>query len=218
MEDGFARRQSRETIFKELLDAGYRVDAIQEAFARLASTQRRIQAEDRRFYWVLLIAVLLTGSGLFSFLVANWHHMGKGLKVVSILGLLAASLGISRYLRVQKNMAKLAESFVFLAVAILGFAVFLLPGLFSIHLNSSDKFVLWMIGAIGFAFFYELDFLLYFALSLATVALMSCPLGVFDYFNYGTTQTISWPLFLVASGVSFMTALRIRRRIFQETI
>ena len=63
--------RTREEIYKELLNQGQSIDAIQSAFNSLSVEQEKQGFQQRTIKLIVGFAVLLIGAGIFSFISAN---------------------------------------------------------------------------------------------------------------------------------------------------
>ncbi len=80
-----AQGKSREQIYRELIDRGLTVEAIEEAFRECAPAGEAEDAQKRTIRLILTIATLLVAAGVFSFVAANWRGMTRPAKVAIIL-------------------------------------------------------------------------------------------------------------------------------------
>jgi len=206
----------KEEIYKNLLEQGLNIEAIQEIFNSLSLDQEKEDSSKRTVRIIVAIGVLLIGAGVFSFIAANWQAMTRPVKVGVILAAMLSSYGAGWHMKEKANSPKTGEGLIFLGSIIYGAGIFLVAQMFNIRANWPDGFILWMLGVIVMAYVMESYQLFYFAIPLGIVALVGHPFGMFDRFGHNSFLFTSSILLLVATITTFITGWIIRKKMPPE--
>ena len=210
------RGESKEEIYKKLLDQGWKLNSIQEAFFKIDFKKQDTDTQKRTIRIVVTIGAILIGLGFFSFIAANWNNIADFIKVGIIISAMLASYALSWILRKSKEHEKTADALLLLANIIYGAGIFLIAQIFNIRANWPDGFILWMIGTIAMAFAVKSFPLFYLAIPLGIITVSSHPFFIFSSFRHDPFLLTSSFLLLIATAVSFTTAFILRKKLSSE--
>jgi len=206
------RGKSKEEIYKELLDQGLGIEAIQDAFNRITTKERKEETQKRVIRIIVTIGAILIGVGIFSFIAANWQEMTKVIKVSIIVIAMIASYTGGWFLREKWHYKKTGEALLLLGAIIYGAGIFLVAQMFHTRGNWPDGFILWMIGTIVMAFATESFPLFYLAIPVGIVAIVGHPFGIFGTFTgYNPFLLTSSFLLLTAAIVTFIAGWLVKK-------
>lgn len=209
--------KSKEEIYKELLNQGWSIDAIQEAFNQIIAEEEKKDTQKRVIRIIVTIGAILIGVGIFSFIAANWRGMTKAGKVLIIIMAMIASYTGGWFLREKWHYKKTGEALLLLGAIIYGAGIFLVGQMFHIRANWPDGFILWIIGTIVMAFAVESFLLFYLAISVGIGAIVGYPFGIFGEFSSYNPFLLTSPfLLLVATIVTFIAGWLVKKRLPPE--
>ncbi|GIW66910.1 MAG: hypothetical protein KatS3mg095_0808 [Candidatus Parcubacteria bacterium] len=197
--------KSKEEIYKELLNLGWEVDVIQDAFNQIVTKEEKEDIQKRIIRIIVTIGAILVGLGIFAFVAANWQEMTKAMKVLIIVIAMTASYTGGWFLREKWHSPKTGEALILLGSIIYGAGIFLVGQMFNIRVNWPDGFILWMIGTIFMAFAVKSFPLFYLAILVGIAAIV----------NYIFSLTY-FVLLLTATIVTFITGWLVKKRIPPE--
>lgn len=207
----------KEEIYKELLNQGWGIDAIQDAFNQIVTKEEKEDTQKRTIRIIVTIGAILVGVGIFSFIAANWQEMTKVVKVLIIVIAMIASYAGGWFLREKWHYEKTGEALLLLGAIIYGAGIFLIAQMFHTRGNWPDGFILWMIGTIVMAFAAESFSLFYLAIPVAIAAIIGHYFGIFGTFaGYNPFLLTSSFLLLIATIVTFITGWLVKKRIPPE--
>jgi uncharacterized membrane protein len=209
-------RQTKEEIFKELLDQGLKVDEIIRSYEVAEHQANKDDTSKRTIQIIVTIGAVLIGAGVFSFIAANWTEMGKINKMAIILVFMVLAYGLGWYLKEKSQLQKTGGALILLGSLIYGGGIFLVAQMFNIRANWPDGFILWMIGSIAMAFAIEAYPLFYLAIGLGIIGLVGHPWGIVNGFGSSPLLLTSSFMLLVATVVTFVTGVINYRRIPKE--
>jgi uncharacterized membrane protein len=216
IQSSLVQGKSKEEIYKELLNQGWGIDAIQDAFNQIATNIEKEDIQKRTIRIIVTIGAILIGIGIFSFVAANWQGMTKAAKVLIIVIAMIASYTGGWFFRERWNYKKTGEALILLGAIIYGAGIFLVAQMFHIRGNWPDGFILWMIGTIIMAFAIESFSLFYLAIPIGIAAIIGYPLGIFGSYSYNPFLLTSPLLLFVATIVTFITGWLVKKRIPPE--
>jgi len=216
--------KSKEEIYKELLNQGWSIDAIQDAFNQIVTKEKKEDTQKRTIRIITIIGAILVGVGIFSFIAANWQEMTKIIKVLIIVIAMISSYTGGWFLREKWHYEKTGEALLLLGAIIYGAGIFLIAQMFHIRGNWPDGFILWMIGAIVMAFAAESFSLFYLAIPVGIAAIIGHPFGIFDHplgilgalGGYNPFLLTSSFLLLIATIVTFIAGWLVKKRMPPE--
>lgn len=207
------RGKSKEEIYKELLNQGWGIDAIQDAFSRITTKEEKEDIQRRVIRIIVTIGAILVGVGIFSFIAANWQEMAKAVKISIIVIAMLASYTGGWFLREKWHYDKTGEALLLLGAIIYGAGIFLVAQMFHTRGNWPDGFILWMIGTIIMAFAIDSFPLFYLAIPLGIAAIVGHPFGILGTFSgYNPFLLTSSILLLFATIVTFIAGWFVRKR------
>lgn len=206
-----AEGSSKEDIYKELLERGLTVDAIQDGFSSLDTGQENADTQKRTIRIIVTIGAILIGAGVFSFFAANWQVLTKVNKVAIILVSMLISYCSGWYLREKYHFQRTGEALILLGSIIYGAGIFLVGQMFNVSGNWPDGFILWMIGAIAMGFAAESYPLFYLAVPLGFISLIGHPFGIFTGSGYNYFLLTSPLLLLAAAIICFAAGWKVRK-------
>ncbi len=211
------RGKSKEEIYKELLNQGWSIDAIQDAFNQIVTKEEKEITQKRIIRIIVTIGAILVGAGIFSFIAANWQEMTKVMKILIIVLAMISSYTGGWFLREKWHYEKTGEALLLLGAIIYGAGIFLIAQVFHIRGNWPDGFILWMIGTIVMAFGAESFSLFYLAIPVGIAAIIGHPFGIFEAFGgYNPFLLTSSFLLLIATIVTFVAGWLMKKRIQPE--
>lgn len=94
-----------------------------------------------------IMGVVLLGAGAMSFVAANWAMMGKLVRLILLLGSMAAAYGFAISL-MARGQAALAQAAILLGVALFGVSIMLVAQTYHINAGFSDGLLMWGAGAL----------------------------------------------------------------------
>jgi len=212
-----AQGKSKEEIYKELLNQGLTIEAIQYCFESYTAEEEKKDNLKKVIRIIVNFGAILIGTGIFAIIAANWAETPRVGKIGIILVSMLASYVSGWRLKEKLNSPKTGEALILLGTIIYGAGIFLVAQMFNIRVNWPDGFILWMIGSIVMAFAIESYLLLYLAVLLGFIALIGYP-GTFIGFGLGHNSFLftSSFLLLIATVLTFMTGWKIRKKILPE--
>ncbi|MBI5149566.1 MAG: DUF2157 domain-containing protein [Candidatus Omnitrophica bacterium] len=211
-----AQGKPKEEIYKELLGQGQTIEVIQESFNALTTEEEKEDTSKRTIRIIVTIGAVLVGTGIFSFITANWQAIARPVKIGIILVSMLISYGTGWHMKEKSNLLKTGETLILLGSIIYGAGIFLVAQMFNIRANWPDGFILWMIGAIAVAYAVESYPLLYLAIPLGIIALVGHPFGIFTGFGCNSFLLTSSFLLLAATTITFVTGWIIRKKMPPE--
>jgi len=154
--------KTKEEIYKILLEQGKTVDSIRLNFqkALLEKDESRTPQEDkeetqkRTIRIILIVAAILIGAGIFSFIAANWQAMNRYLKVFLILIFMVFSYSLGWFLK-ESKYEKTGDALIFLGTLIFGADIFLVGQIFNMRAGWPDGIILWFMGILAIAYALE---------------------------------------------------------------
>jgi len=217
IQSSLTQGKSKEEIYKELLNQGYSIDAIQDAFNQIVTKEKKEDTQKRVIRIIVTIGAILVGVGIFSFIAANWQEMTKVTKVsIIVITMLSSYIG-GWFLREKKHYKKTGEALILLGVIIYGAGIFLIAQMFHTRGNWPDGFILWMIGTIVMAFGAESFSLFYLAIPVGIIAIIGHPFGIFGALRgYNPFLLTSSFLLLIATIVTFIAGWLVKKRMPPE--
>lgn len=210
------QERSKEEIYKELLDQGWSVEAIQNAFDQITAPKPREEIQKRIIRIIVTIGVILIGVGIFSFIAANWQEMAKAVRVSIIVISMLASYIAGWFLKEKYHYSKTGEALFLLGSIIYGAGIFLVGQMFHIRGSWPDGFILWMIGTIIMAFAVESFPLFYLAIPVSIAAIVGSPFEIFEAFAGNRFLLTSTFLLFLATIVTFLAGWFVKKRIPPE--
>lgn len=211
-----AQGKPKEEIYKDLLGQGLTVEVIQESFNALTVEGEKEDTSKRTIQIIVTIGAVLVGSGIFSFIAANWQEMTRPVKIGVILVSMLISYGAGWSMKEKARLLKTGEALILLGSIVYGAGIFLVAQMFNIRANWPDGFILWMIGTIAMAFAVESYPLFYLAIPLGIIALVGHPFGIFTGFGCNSFLLTSSFLLLVSTMITFVAGWIIRKRMPPE--
>lgn len=217
IQSSLAQGKTTEEIYKELLNQGWGIDAIQDAFNQIVTKEEKEDIQKRITRIIVTIGAILVGVGIFSFIAANWQEMTKVVKVLIIVIAMIASYTSGWFLREKWHYEKTGEALLLLGAIIYGAGIFLIAQMFHTRGNWPDGFILWMIGTIAMAFATESFSLFYLAIPVGIAAIIGHPFGIFGAFGgYNPFLLTSSFLLLIATIVTFIAGWLMKKRMPSE--
>jgi uncharacterized membrane protein len=205
--------KTKEEIYKELLNQGWGIDAIQDAFNRITTKEEKEETQGRVIRIIVTIGAILIGVGIFSFIAANWQEMPKAMKIAIIVIAMVAFYTGGWFLREKWHYKKTGEALFLLGSIIYGAGIFLVAQMFHTRGNWPDGFILWMIGTIIMAFATESFSLFYLAIPLGMAAIVGHPFFILGTFaGHNPFLLTSSFLLLFATIVTFIAGWFVRKR------
>lgn len=216
IQSSFAQGKPKEEIYKELLNQGQSIDAIQDAFNQIVAKKKKEDIQKRTIRIIVIIGAILVGLGIFSFVAANWLVMPKVMKVSIIVIAMIASYTGGWFLREKWHHEKTGEALLLLGVIIYGAGIFLIAQMFHAREDWPDGFIFWMIGIIVMAFATESFSLFYLTIPVGVAAIISQPIIFIVFGDYDPSLLRSSFLLLIATIVTFIAGWLVKKRIPPE--
>ncbi|RME61044.1 DUF2157 domain-containing protein [Candidatus Parcubacteria bacterium] len=211
-----ARGKSKEEIYKNLLNEGCSVDAIQEGFDVVTSEREREDTSKRTIRIIVTFGAVLVGVGIFSFIAANWQAMAKSVKIFIIIAAMLASYAAGWQLKEKMNFSKTGGALILLGTIIYGGGIFLVAQMFHIRAHWPDGFILWMIGAVAVAYALESYPVFYLAILVGSVAIFGHPFALLREFGFHSFLLTSSLLLFVATITTFLIGWAMRKKVPPE--
>lgn len=216
IQSSLAQGKVKEEIYKYLLNQGYEVDLIQEAFNQIVTEEKKGDTQKKTNRIILTFGAVFVGLGIFSFIATNWQEMTKTVKIFIILTAMIASYTTGWILREKWLYEKTGEALILLGTIIYGAGIFLIAQMFHIRGNWPDGFILWMIGTIIMAMATEIFSLFYLAITVGVVAIIGHPFGIFGAFGYNPFLLTSSFLLFIATLVTLIAGWLLKLRMPPE--
>lgn len=208
-----AHGQSKEEIYKKLLNQGWKLDVIQDHFQNLKEVPDRETAHKTTIGILVTIGAVLVGAGLFSFIAANWQGLSKSFKIILILGSIVGVNALAWYLKEKYQLLKTAQALFFLGVLIYGGGIFLVGQIFNFRANWPDGFILWMIGAVAMGLAVESYLIIGLGILVSLAALVGHPFLLSESFSGSSPFLLTSSFLLLFSTVfTFWAARQIYRK------
>lgn len=219
IQDSLAKGISKNEIYKELINAGWTIDVIQEGFNAMQKVDDKEHTQQKTIRIIAIFGAILIGAGIFSFIAANWQELGRPTKIaILIFAMLIFYVG-GWFLKEKKHYDKTGNALIFLGSLVYGASVFLIAQMFHIRENWPDGFILWMIGAVVIGFAVEVYSIFYLAIVVGFIAIASHPICLFFAIGGGINDCFigtSVFLLLAVTGITFISGWIIRKRIIPE--
>ncbi len=212
-----AQGKPKEELYKQLLNQGLTIDAIQENFNALGTKEEKEDTHKKTVKIIVTTGAILIGAGIFSFVAANWRDLGSVAKVGFITISMTVAYVTGWYLKERMKMPKTGGALVLLGTIIYGAGIFLVAQIFNIRANWPDGFILWMLGTIIMAYATETFPLFYLSILLGIIATIGHPIGIFTFFNsYNPFSFTSSFLLLTATLATFIAGWMMRKKLPPE--
>ncbi len=206
-----------EEIYKELLNNGFAVDDIQNAFSEISSGQEKEDNQKRIIQIIVTIGAVLIGAGIFSFIASNWQEITKPVKVGLIIAAMLSAYAGGWFLKEKGGYSKTGGALILLGAIIYGGGIFLIAQMFNTRGNWPDGFILWLFGIAIMAFLTDFFPLFYLSVPVALAAVGGYPffviLGAFAGNPFLLTSSF---LLLAATIITFLIAKFARKRVAAE--
>lgn len=206
-----ASGHSTEDIYKDLLNRGHKVEAIQRGFDSASGKTDKEDTAKKTIVVIISIATLLVGAGIFSFIASNWPKIGRPAKISTILAAMLSAQAVGWRLKEKHSLPKIGEGLIILGTVIYGAGIFLIAQMFNIRANWPDGFILWMIGSIAMALATEIFPLLYLAVILGVIALVGHP-GILFLPGENPFLLTSLLLLLASTITTFVAGWLVRKK------
>jgi len=217
IQSSLTQGKSKEDIYKELLNQGWSIDAIQKAFNQIVAKEEKEDTQKRIIRIIVTIGAILVGVGIFSFIAANWQEMGKVMKILIIVIAMISSYTGGWFLREKWHYEKTGEALFLLGAIIYGAGIFLIAQMFHTRGNWPDGFILWMIGTIVMAFGADSFSLFYLAIPVGIAAIIGHPFGIFGSVGgYNPFLLTSSFLLFIATVITFIAGWLVKKRLPPE--
>jgi len=217
IQSSLTQGKSKEDIYKALLNQGWSVEAIQNAFNQIVAKEEKEDTQKRIIRIIVTIGAILVGVGIFSFIAANWQEMAKVMKVLIIVIAMISSYTGGWFLREKWHYEKTGEALFLLGAIIYGAGIFLIAQMFHTRGNWPDGFILWMIGTIVMAFGADSFSLFYLAIPVGIAAIVGHPFAIFESVGgYNPFLLTSSFLLLIATVVTFIAGWLVKKRLPPE--
>ena len=219
IQNSLAQGISKNEIYKELINAGWTIDVIQEGFNAIQRVGDKEQTQQKTIRIIAIFGAILIGAGIFSFIAANWQELGRVEKIAILIFAMLGFYAGGWFLKEKKNYDKTGNALIFLGALVYGASVFLIAQMFHIRENWPDGFILWMLGAVAIGFAMELYPIFYLAIVVGFVAIISQPVCLFFAIEEGINDCFigtSVFLLLAATVITFVFGWVIRKKITPE--
>lgn len=217
IKDSLSQGNTKEEIFKELIDDGLSIEQIQKGFEALKLSKDKEDTQKRTIQIIVTIGAILIGAGIFSFIASNWQEITKSIKVLLIIFSMLATYTVGWYLREERGFIRTGNALIFLGSIIYGAGIFLLAQMFNVRVDWPDGFIIWMIGVIVLALAIDLVYLFYFAFALGIISLagqyISPLLSIINIIDFDYRSFTSPYLLATSTLLVFLTGLNIRKRV-----
>lgn len=213
---GFQKEgKTKEEIYSTLITQGYKVDDIHDSFVVSVSPEEEKDVSSKKtINIVVTVGAVLIGSGIFSFIAANWRNMGNPLKLSVIVFFMLLTYFAGWIAKEKYTLQRTGDALILLGTIIYGAGIFLVAQMFHIRATWPEGFILWMLGVLGMAVTLNSSPLFYFSILLGFIG--SCGVPFFIY--TGLFDTVNTSTFLV--GISFVITLligwKIRKKVLNE--
>ncbi len=210
--DALARGESKENIYRSLLESGVSVKEIERGFAAVKTQKPSGDSNHSRMITaIVIIGAVFVGIGIASLIAANWSTISPTTKVVIILCMMLSSYAGGWYLLEHTKATRSGAALILLGALIYGGGIFLVAQIFHIRAEWLDGMVLWIIGVIAIAIALQTIIPLFvLAMILALVTLCIHMPIVFEMSSVAT-DAISLPLLIALTISLYVTHLYIHR-------
>jgi uncharacterized membrane protein len=205
--------KSAEEIYSHLLEQGIMVHRIQAAFFASINEQKeqdRNSIQQHTIKMILLIAVFLVGIGLLSLVASNWQGMSRTLQITILLVTMLGSYSKGWYLMSKTKFLRTGEFLVLLGLVVYGLAIFLIPPMFDVVVDSLIGMILWMLGALLIAFLTGINMIFILCMLIGIIILF---FGLPIVINSQSNDLQLLASLLIATTALFGSSLYLRRKI-----
>lgn len=143
-----------------------------------------------------VLAAILLGLGILTFIASNWNGISHAFRLVIIIVSLITAYGFGEYLH-TRGYQKLGMSCTFIGVVIYGAGFFLIGQMFQLSANPVSAFYMWFLGAAALSWHYRSRFLTCTSL---VILIFSGFYGLFNDYRDVWNITLFYLLFIV--GIS----------------
>lgn len=214
-----AAGHTKEDIYKNYLAKGWSIQDIESGFTQHIEEDEKEDSQKRTVQIILVVATVLIGAGIFSFIAANWSGMDDITKVIVIVGSMLASYYAGYHIRENTPYQKTGNALLLLGNIIYGAGIFLIAQIFNIRANWPDGFIYWFLGTLGVAFAINWYPLFHFAAVVAIIALITYPVFILESFTGGRGSLYlgsSTFLIIIATAVTFAVGYYMKKKIPDE--
>lgn len=205
-----SKKFSKEAIYLDLLKKGAKVDQITEAFKKCQHDGRDVQKQTTNT--ILVIAAILIGVGIFSFIASNWQEMTKVAKIIVIFIAMIAAHVSGFYLKEQSGYEKTGKALILLGTLIYGAGIFLIAQMFHTRAEYPEGFLLWMLGTLAIAFSLgEFSVLFYLAAILGIIGNGTEIFEIFNRFAENHYLYTSLPLLILSACACYFTSRHLQK-------
>lgn len=209
-EEHIEKGETKEDIYKYLLNAGNKVDDINSAFLNLHKNKEDVQR--KTIIIVVTSAAILIGLGIFSFISSNWQKIGKPQKLGIIILAIILFYSAGWILKEKYKYEKTGNAFILLGAIMYGAGIFLTAQMFNVRANWPDGFILWMIGTLIMAFALDSFPLFYLAIPLGIVSIIGHQTFTFWLFSPLNSFLLTSTLLLFISSAATYAAGAIMKK------
>ncbi|MBI2591108.1 MAG: DUF2157 domain-containing protein [Candidatus Brennerbacteria bacterium] len=219
-----ATGKPKESIYKELLNSGWTIEAIEKNFQSLNIESEKADTQKRTIKIILTIGAILIGAGIFSFVAANWEEISRVLKVSILIATMLGFYIAGWHLKEKAGLVKTGAAFILLGAITYGASIFLIAQMFNIRSNWPDGFIIWMAGTLLMAFSADIFSLFYLSIITGIIAVAGTPFTLFaplfgsrSLFST-SSQFLMTPslLLLAAAAIAFISGWLVRKKIPDE--
>lgn len=204
------KKFSKEAIYLDLLKKGAKVDQITEALKKCQHENRDVQKQTTNT--ILVIAAILIGVGIFSFIASNWQEMTKVAKIIVIFIAMIAAHVSGFYLKEQSGYEKTGKALILLGTLIYGAGIFLIAQMFHTRADYPEGFLLWMLGTLAIAFSLgEFSVLFYLAAILGIIGNGTEIFEIFNRFAENHYLYTSLPLLILSACACYFTSRHLEK-------
>ena len=219
------KQETKEAVYLELLQSGYKVGEIEAAYLTQAASvindeDLHEEAHKKTIKIVVGFGVTLIAAGIFSIIASNWQDFSKTIKILTIYFFFFASYFGGWRLTEFYGYPRLGRSLYYLGSLIFGGGIMLIGQMFNISSNWPDAFLIWMLGIIAMGYFSGTFGLFFLALPIGMVAMAGYPITFFEdlgMFNgHNSLILTSTFLLLIVSLTTFISGALVRRRVLAD--
>jgi len=147
-----AAGKSKDAIYRDLLTNGVALGEIEAAFAVI---NKQVKSDDYHGKVVSILSAIgavFVGIGVIALVAFNWEHMADATKIfLMMLGILVFHV-LGWLVDNKYGYVKTGRMLALVGTIIFGSSIFLVAQIFHISGNWPDGFLLWMLGALAYAF------------------------------------------------------------------
>lgn len=188
----------------------------------ISSTQENLILKDLEtesttnnfFKIIATIGSLFIGIGIILIISSNWEQLPKFLKLILILAMPTAGLGIGYYLSyIKQDFKKIGDSLIMLSSLLIGASLALLGQLYNLDGTVASLLLKWTILTLPLTYIFRFKTLSAISISLLYITILTY---IFDTFKYNMESEIIMQTFTFLPLTIILISYFTRKTIFEK--